>query len=119
MMRGFTLLEILITLIFLATGIIALCWAFNAGVSFSSNIESIETALNIAGANMEAIKGKGFNEIITDGDSGPAADPNFPNFDVTVNIAEDDDPMQIDVTVGWGVASHRDSITLTTLVANY
>lgn len=115
-MRGFTLLEILIAIIILAVGVIAIISAFSSGIFASSDVENVDLALNIAQAKMEEIKNTAFASLV---DSGPTLDPNFPNFNVSVNVAEGQNPMQIDVTVSWNTKGGQADINLTTLVANY
>lgn len=113
---GFTLLEILITLVILTVGVISLVWMFSTGMFASTDIENVDLALNIAQAKMEEVKDTAFASLA---DSGPTADANFSNFDVTVNVAEGDDPMQVDVTVEWDIKGGTTSVVLTTLVADY
>ncbi len=113
---GFTLLEILITIIILTVGVIALASAFSSGLLASTDVENVDLALNIGQAKMEEIKDTAFASLV---DSGPTADANFSNFNVTVDVAEGDDPMQVDITVAWNAKGGQTSITLTTLVANY
>lgn len=119
--RAFTLLEILISLIILATGVIAITWAFSSGILASSDVENVDLALNVAQAKMEELKNVSFASLA---DSGPtAADPDSDSplnkFNVSVNVAEGQNPMQIDVTVAWAVKGGTTSITLTTLIADY
>ena len=117
-MKGFSLLEILVTVILFASGVAALAWAITAGLSASLNVENMDLALNIAQSRMEDIKNKSFDTIVVEGDYGPIPDPNFEDFDVTVNIADGNDPMQVDVTVSWDVKGGQTSVALTTLVTN-
>jgi len=98
MKSGFTLLEILITLIILTIGVIALTGAFSSGMFASTDVENVDLALNIAQAKMEEIKNTAFASLA---DSGPTADSNFSDFNVTVNVAEGQNPMQVDTTVAW------------------
>ena len=114
--RGFTLLEILITIIILTVGVIALTSAFSSGLLASTDVENVDLALNIGQAKKEEIKDTAFASLA---DSGPTVDANFSNFNVTVDVSEGDDPMQADVTVAWNAKGGQASITLTTLVANY
>lgn len=64
---------------------------------------------------MEDLKNTAFASLA---DSGPTADSNFSRFNVTVNVSEGQDPMQVAVTVRWSVKGGQNSIILTTLVAN-
>ncbi len=114
--RGFTLLEILITLIILTFGVIALSRAISTGLFASTDVENEDLALNIAQAKMEEIKNTNFASMA---DSGPTADTDFSNFNVTVDVNKRNKPMMVDVTVAWNVKGGQTSITLTTLVANY
>jgi len=116
MSHGFSLLEVLITIIIFTIGVIAIAQALSSGLFASTDIENVDLALNIAQAKMEEIKDTSFASLA---DSGPTTDPNFSNFNVTVNVAEGQDPMQIDTTVAWNVKGGQTSIVLTTLVANY
>jgi len=96
--------------------VVAIIWALNSGIYATSDVENVDLALNIAQAKMEEIKNTAFGSLA---DSGPTADVNFPRFSTTVNVAEGQNPMQVDVTVAWEVKGGQTSIVLTTLVANY
>lgn len=113
---GFSLLEIMLALLIFTAGVIAITWAFSAGMSATSDIENIDLALNIAQAKMEGIRNTPFANIT---DSGPAADPSFSNFNTAVNVGEGQNPMPVDVTVVWNVKGGQANVTLTTLVASY
>jgi len=113
--HGFTLLEVLITIIILTVGVIALSQAFSTGLLASTDVEDMSHALGIAQAKMEEVKNTSFGSLA---DSGPTADPNFSNFNVTVGVAEGDDPMQVDVTVSWNAKGGQSSVVLTTLVTS-
>ncbi len=112
---GFTLIEILITIVIITVGIIALSEAFNKGQLVLSDIENVRTAMNIAQEKMEEVSNTFFGSL---SDSGPAADPDFPSFNVTVDVAEGQNPMQVDVTVAWQAKGGQASATLATLVSD-
>jgi prepilin-type N-terminal cleavage/methylation domain-containing protein len=114
--NGFTLLEVLIAIIVFTVGIIIIIMAFTSGLFASSDVENVDLALNIAQAKMEEVKNTPFASLA---DSGPAPDPDFSNFNISVNINEGQNPMQVDVTVSWNTKGGQSDITLTTLVANY
>lgn len=111
---GFTLLEILVTLVILALGVTALSQAFSTGILTSTDIENVDLALNVAQAKLEEIRNTSFAGIAS---SGPTADPNFSNFNVTAAVSGTD-PKQVDVTVDWNVKGGSESLALTTLVSN-
>lgn len=114
--NGFTLLEVLISTVIFTIGVTAIIWAFNSGIYATSDIENIDLALNIAQAKMEEIKNTAFASLA---DSGPTPDSNFPRFSTTVNVAEGQNPKQVDVTVNWNVKGGSTGFTLTTLIADY
>ena len=113
---GFTLLEILLTLIILMVGVLSITMAFTRGVFVSSDLENIELALNIASSKMEEIKDTDFVDLA---DSGPVADPDFPNFNLSVDAAQGQNPMRVDVTVEWLLKGGQGNVVLTTLVADF
>jgi Tfp pilus assembly protein PilV len=106
----------MIAMIIFTAGIIAVVQAFNAGFLSSEDASNVDLALNIAQAKMEEIKNSSFSSIA---DSGPAADATFSNFNLTVNAAEGQNPMRVDVTVNWNVKGGQANVALTSLVANY
>jgi prepilin-type N-terminal cleavage/methylation domain-containing protein len=114
--NGFTLIEILISLVLLTVGIISITSAFSTGISASGDSQNVATALNIAQKKMEAIKNTAFANISS---SGPSADPVFSDFNSAVSAAIGQNPMRVDITVSWRAKAGDTSITLTTLVANY
>ena len=112
---GFTLLEILLTLLLLTVGVTVLSQAFSTGMLASTDIENVDLALNIAQAKMEDLKNTSFASLAS---SGPTADANFSNFNVTVSVTGTD-PKQIDVTVSWNTQGGSPTVKLTSLRANY
>jgi len=115
-MKGLTLIEVIISLFLLTTGVVAIAIALSAGISSSSSAEKTDLALNILQARMEEIKDTEFGDLQ---DSGPAPDPDFSDFSVSVDVAEGENPMQIDATITWSQKGRQRSITLTTLAANF
>lgn len=113
---GFTLLEFMLALIIFSAGVIAIVQAFNAGFLSSEDVSNVDLALNIAQAKMEEIKNNNFSSLA---DSGPAPDTNFSNFNLTVNVAEGQNPMRVDVTVNWNVKGGQANVALTSLMTNY
>jgi len=104
----------LVTILLFSAGAAALAWVISAGVFASASSEAAKLALDIAQARMEALKDMSYTAIAAEGSTGPAPDPNFPQYDVTRTVAAGADPMRIDVTVGWETRGGRASVTLTT-----
>ena len=115
--KGFTLLEILITIMVLGIGVFAIFEAFSTGVLSSTEVVNTDLALNLAQAKMEELRNTDFASLAS---NGPTADLNFPNFNTTVSVTGTD-PKTVGVTVAWnekGPATSA-SVALTTLRANY
>ena len=115
-LRGFTLLEILITIVLLSVGMVGITKAFSSGFIAVTDVENVSLALDIAQAEMEIIRDTSFNMVL---DKGPTPDSVFSDFNVTHNVSEGQNPKQVDVTVAWDVKGEQNTITLTTLVADY
>lgn len=115
MKAGFTLLEVTLSLLLLAGGVTAIATAFNIGLLASAQVESVNLGLAIAQAKMEEIKNTAFSSIAS---SGPTADANFSNFNVTVAVTGTD-PKQVVTTVDWSTQGGSSSVALTTQAANY
>ena len=114
--RGFSILEVLIALVIFTVGVVGITKAFNTGLFASTDSENVNLALDIAQAKMEEIKNTPFEDL---SDSGPTIDINFTNFSLSVNVAEGQNPMQVDIAVSWSVKGQLAGITLTTLLSNY
>jgi len=117
--NGFTLLEILITIIVLTLGTIALMQAFSTGLLASTDVENVDLALNIAQANMEMVKDQLFADMDTDAEIAALVSNNeFSDFTVTADVDEGQNPMQVDVTVTWNVKGGQTNVVLTTFAAD-
>ena len=117
-MKGFSLLEILITIILLASGVAAIIWSLTAGLAHSVNVEGMDIALGIAQANMESVTAMTYDEINTQGTTPPVTDPNFTDYKSRYRVTKNQDPLQIDVEVTWDTGGGEAELTLTTLVAD-
>ena len=122
MKNGFTLLEVLIAVVILTVGMVALIWAFNAGIFATTDIENVELALGAAQAKLENIYGttggvpdESRHDVSVDGFVGSIyANKNFQTEVVTDN----NDPEKVTVNVYWTTKGGETSITLRTLVVN-
>ena len=129
--NGFTLFETLLAVILLAAGIVPLIWAFNAGMFSatnagklanasqftSSDVESVDLALDLAQAKMEEIKNTAFASIAS---VSKAAVSNFGSYNQSVTVTSVyTDLKQVDVTIYWTTQGKEINITLSTYVANF
>ena len=114
--KGFTLLEILCSVVILTVGVMGVMWAFSSGMLAGTDVENVNLALNLAQAKAEELKDTAFADL---SDSGPSPDPEFPDFSTEIDVAEGEDPMQIDIIVSWETKSGQSEVTLTTLRADY
>ncbi len=116
--RGFTLFEVLTTIIIFVVVIIALIEVFNVGIFGSGDVENMRIASGIAQARMEALRSASFASVVG---SSAAPDANFPNFSVEVTVAPSPtaDPKTVTVKVTWTYRGSDVDITLTTLRTRY
>ncbi len=116
--KGFTLLEILITIIILVVGVVVPMQMFSMGMFADTDVENATIALNLAQEKMEEIKDASSYVNI---DSFASARANlggdFADFDREVTVAGD--PKQVNVIVYWTVKGQDQSINLVTLFTDY
>ena len=61
--RGFSLLEILIAIVFFTVGVIAVAWLFTSGLVGSIDAENTTIAMNLAQRKMEEIRNLNFASV--------------------------------------------------------
>ena len=119
MKRGFTLVEVLITLVIITGGMAALLMAFSSALGVSGNIEEEEAAVNIANAVMEEL-----NDTTYSGLQGFTKDAGtifsgLTGYTVAVTTTKPANPARVDVKVSWIGKGGTSSITLTKLATDY
>jgi len=121
-MRGFTLLEVLIATIILTVSVVAIVWAFTAGMFASTVVSDVDLALGIAQAKLENIYGttggvvdESLHAVSTDGFAGNIYQNR--NFQAEV-VTDNADPEEVVVNVYWDTKGGTASVTLRTLVVN-
>ena len=119
MKRGFTLAEVLVTLVIITGGMAALLMAFGAALGVSRNVEEEATAINIANAVMEQVKDTTYQSL-----QGYTADAStifsgLTGYTMTVTTTKPSNPAQVNVSVSWLAKGGTAGITLTTLAADY
>ena len=117
--RGFTLLEILITLLLLVVGVVSVSRAFSRGMLVSAGSRNMELALNIARAQMEEIENMDYNDV-SDIGSTPAGDQApLDKFDVSVTVIQETPSIkQVSVNVSWTVKGGIMNVPFVTVVAD-
>ena len=113
---GFTLIESMIAAVIFTVAIIAIIWALNAGIFAVSDAENVKSALNLAQAKTEEVKGSTYVNILSQSKAAVAVWPAFQQ-QVAVTTVQTD-LKQVVVTVYWAAKGSETNIALTTLAAN-
>ena len=111
--RGFTLLEVIVSLAVMGVGLVAVLEAFSAGLRLSLQDEFLTTATFLAAGKMEEVMKETY---ITPGtDEGDFGDE-FPDFTWTVEITDSriEELELVTVVVYSDVANRSDQLMLTT-----
>ena len=121
MKKGFTLLEILITIVLLTAGLTSILRAMSMGMAAESSVAGSENnaiAKYLAQEKMEEIKDASSYANI-DSFVAPKAvlSGDYSNFERAVTVSGD--PKQVNVIVYWMVNSIEQNIDLVTLFADY
>ncbi len=118
---GFTLLEMLIALGILMTGVLATVYLVSRGIAATNDTESTEQALALAQQRMEALRSGAYAAIVNE---PRAAVAGWVNFDRQVVVAQpagtgvSNQIRQVTVTVFWPTTGGEQNLTLTTYVCN-
>jgi prepilin-type N-terminal cleavage/methylation domain-containing protein len=112
---GFTLLEILLTLVLFGMGVVGIAGLFGSVLDSSLDAEYTETAMNLAQARMEQIRNFAYGSIPSDSKAQVAG---FPLFQRQVSVTESPiDLKQVTVTVYWQFKNREVSEQLVTYVS--
>ena len=115
---GFTLLEILLTLVLLAVGVVAIAGFFSYALESSLDAEYTEIATMLAQARMEEIRNIAYDSVV---DEARASIAGFPLFQRQVEIDKDVFPIadlkQVTVMVYWQFKGKEASEQLVTYVS--
>lgn len=117
--RGFTLLEIILAILLLATGIAAATFMFGRGLYGTTDAEAVQTAVALAQEKMEDLRGTSFGSIASEA-RGPVSGWTGYEREVTVSqpAGTNGDFKQVVATVYWTVTGGELSSSLTSYVAN-
>lgn len=119
MKRGFTLVEVVITLAIITAGMTALLMAFSSAIGISGAVEEQDTAVGIADATMEALKGTAYASLQGFTKGSGELFSGLTGYTVTVTTTKPENPAQVNVTVSWPAKGGMANVTLTTLAADY
>ncbi|GEM_PF-650252 len=113
---GFALLELLLTILLLTSGLAAMFEAMSLGLFAASDNENSLVALNLAEEKMEEIKNTSYASIA---DQAKAAVSGFSVFqrEVVVTIPQSN-LKQVTVTVYWNTQANELNVALVTYVSN-
>jgi len=116
--KGFTLLELLIAIVFITTALFPLLTALTATITVSTASDSEIMAVNLVQTKIEEIKNTSFHSIISE---SLGTVPNYPAYEREVIVASTEaNLLDVAVIVYWspeaGVAK---SVSLETYVSNF
>ena len=113
--RGFTLLEILITLLLFSVGVIAVSGLFSSAISAGSDAESTAIAMNLVQERLEELRNKDYLSIANE---SKAAVSGYPLFRRQVAVTEPlADLKRVRVDVYWTAPGGEASVFAETYVS--
>jgi len=116
--KGFSLVEVLITLLIVSITIIPLVNVFSLNEKVTAEIRAEDTALFLAQAKLEEFKGYTFDNL--ENISDKTAFTGYPDYFFTVKIEPENDYLKkITVTIYYQQTEKEKQITLTGLRERY
>lgn len=117
--KGFTLLEVLLTIILITAGFTALMQAFSAGIFTSADNENELIAMNLAQEKMEDLRNRSYANVTNEAKAPVAG---FSAFEREVSISTAP-PLpaglkQVTTTVSWNAGSGQVSVILVTYISD-
>lgn len=118
MNKGFTLLEMLVTIVILTVGIVSVLEMMGMAMFADTNTENSVIAYYLAQEEMEEIKdAASYSAIDSFAQSQTAMTGDFADFDKEVTVAGS--PKQVNVIISWDVKGVEQNVDLVSLFANY
>ena len=106
----------MIAAVIFTVGAVAIIGALNSGIFAVNDVENVKSALDLAQARMEEVKGTPYDGIAS---QAKAAIPGFSAYKQQVAVTSvQADLKQVVVTVYWSAKGSETNIALTTLAAN-
>jgi prepilin-type N-terminal cleavage/methylation domain-containing protein len=99
MRKGFSLLEVLITLLLFSAGVVAISGLFSSAMSVGSDAESTAIASNLVQERLEELRNKDYLSVMTE---AKAVVPGYPLYQRQVTATESPtDLKRVKVSVYW------------------
>jgi prepilin-type N-terminal cleavage/methylation domain-containing protein len=116
--KGFTLLEVVMTIFVFSLGILALLQAINAMTRAENNASKRMLAVALAMQELEEIKSlESYADIDNYASIRTGLGVEFDDFDREVLVSGD--PKLVEIVVYWGSADEEQSLRFSTLMADY
>jgi prepilin-type N-terminal cleavage/methylation domain-containing protein len=113
--RGFTLLEILITLLLFSTGVVAVAGLFGTAMTAGSDAESTALASNLVQERLEEFRNKDYLSVVNEAKAVVTA---FPLYQRQVTVTESPtDLKRVRVNVYWVAPGGETSVFAETYVS--
>ncbi len=133
MKKGFTLIEMLIAIILIVSGLVALMQVMSVAIFADSTLEYRLTALNLANEKLEELKDGGYCHANLDPASSPFTEASISGFgfidqrqwtvdyvDANLNTSVSDTGLKdVTVEVQWTQKGGTQSVAVETLIADY
>ena len=118
MRKGFTLLEMLVTIVLLTVGITSIFYITSIAMFADTNLEKLTVARYLLQESMEEIKGAAtYSDIDSFASARAALSGDFADFEREITVSGD--PKQVDVIVYWTAKDQEQSVSLNTLFTDY
>ncbi len=133
MKQGFTLIEVLIAIILIVSGLVVLMQVMSVAIFADSTLEYRLTALNLANEKLEELKDDGYSHANLDPASSPFTEASISGFDfvdqrqwtvdyVDANLStsvSDTGLKDVTVEVQWTQKGGTQSVAVETLIGDY
>jgi type IV pilus assembly protein PilV len=116
--KGFTLLEILISLVLIVVGLVALMAAMSAGICADADLEYSLIALNLANEKLEELKDIDYSFVVSATESSISGFAFVDDRIVTVSEVNPD-LKDVQVEVRWTQKGGQQSVNVRAYIANY
>ncbi len=116
--KGFSLIEVIITIVLLTVGVISILQMFSIGLFADAETENQTTAFYLAQEKMEEVRdASSYANIDSFAASKTALTGSFIDFSREVTVSGT--PKQVNVIVYWNVKGAEQSVDLVSLFADY